>query len=113
MLPAEPAASEPATPPGLTLALPRTRAGQPGAPRTLLGDSLAEQRQLAPGGSFSERMSRALGTVQARVEEPLNGDSIRLRQGNDCVVVSRSRESQLDPFNQSVNPSAHGVTPCR
>jgi len=97
----------------LNLTLPRQRAGPNGEPRPSLGETLANPRHQPPRGSFSERLSRALGTDQTLVEEPLNGDSFRLRKGNDCVVISRSRESQLDPFNQSGNPSARGVTPCR
>ena len=105
---ADPAASEPQAGP-LNLNLPRARDGPRASARAPVGNALDGSRSRG----FGERMARALGTDRTLVEEPLNGDSVRLRQGSDCVVVSRSRESQLDPFNQSVNPSARGVTPCR
>lgn len=109
---AEPAASEPQARP-LNLALPRLRNGPRGSAGALLGEALDDPRIQAPRGGIGERMARALGSDRTLIEEPLNGDSVRLRQGTDCAIVSRSRESQLDPFNQSANPSARGVTPCR
>ena len=108
---ADPAASEPQVGP-LNLSLPRTRDHRRGASGTQLGEGLEDSGATSSGG-FGARLARALGSDRTLVEVPLNGDSVRLRQGSDCVVVSRSRESQLDPFNQSVNPSARGVTPCR
>ena len=107
----EPAASQPVAAP-LNLSLPRARGGRQAQPQTLLGEALDDPRTNTPRASPGERMWRALGTDQRLIEEQLGGDRVRMRRGTDCVVVSRSRESELDPFNQSVNPSARGVTSC-
>ena len=110
----EPAASEPIAPRPLNLTLPRRSADLNATPPDGVAEALREARTNNRRGGPWERLPSALGTDRTLTEERLqDGTSVRLRRGVDCVIVSQSRESQLDPFNQSVNPSARGVAPCR
>jgi hypothetical protein len=94
----EPAASEPIANAPLNLNLPRSRGGQRVEPPSLVGEALNDPRTNTPRATFGERMARAIGTDQTVVEEKMNGGVLRVRKGNNCVIVHPARGAQLDPF---------------
>lgn len=72
-----------------------------------------------------ERPSRTIEAVIAGgmgsghgpwTEERVDADTVRLRRGEVCVLLKRSRIDNLDPYNASVSPKPWMVslpTPCR
>ena len=59
-----------------------------------------------------QRLSRTLGT-DLTLRESVDPNGTRtFRRGADCVVARPARESQLNPFNQSMQPTPRLVDKC-
>lgn len=54
---------------------------------------------------LGERMAIALGSDPRRVETITGDGKRRVRQGSLCLDMEQPRMAQLDPFNQSINPT--------
>lgn len=119
-LPPEPAAAPASAP---TTAVPPEPPGAP-APLNLALPNAAS----APGwrrhpGLDDPRANTARATLESRIagathgderwlEERLDDDRMRFRRGSTCIEVHRTRDAQLDPFNQSVRPTPRMGRPC-
>lgn len=119
-LPPEPAAAPASAP---TTAVPPEPPGAP-APLNLALPNAAS----APGwrrhpGLDDPRANTARATLESRIagathgderwlEERLDDDRMRFRRGSTCIEVHRTRDAQLDPFNQSVRPTPRMRRPC-
>lgn len=91
---AAPAASAP--PPPLNLALPRGASAPWRAGRNL---ALDDERSNTPKLTLEQKLAEAMGGSGPWVEEPIDADHRRLKRGNTCIYLQRSRAAQLDPFN--------------
>ncbi len=94
--------------------VPPAENGASGAPlklelpkdRTVWGwSNPAVEHQIGSGGprSFESKLAGALGTGQW-VEERLDNDRVRFRDGSRCVTMTRQRTAMLDPFNSQRLP---------
>ena len=87
---------------------PSVRAAPPPAAAMARDDPRANTSRL---GS-EERMARTLGT-DLTLRESVDPNGTRtFRRGTDCVVARPARESQLNPFNQSMHPTPRLVEKC-
>ncbi len=99
---------QPASAP-LRLDLTLRQAGNSASPE--IAAALDDRRVRTPKLSWEQRTANRL---DPRVrEEVLDDGRLRLRQGDDCVIVAASRHAQLNPINQGTGTSPRGVMPCR
>jgi hypothetical protein len=96
-----------ATAPGrstLQLTLPNLSAGARRNP------AMDDPRGNTPTSSIGQKLVAAMGG-DGRWEEEIMGEGRRrMRRGNTCVDVQRSRNAELNPFNESVAPTPWSVT---
>lgn len=94
--PATGPAVEPPAPPRLDLKL-NPRFGDAG-----LKSNPAVQAQIgrAPPRTLESRIAGAVG-IGRWVEQRIDGDTIRLKNGDRCVLLVRSRIAQIDPMSPS------------
>lgn len=85
----------------LNLSLPRdyARSGQ-----YATNPALNDVRGNTPRSLLEGRIANELGGDGRWVEEQMDNDRRRLRRGNLCVDIARSRQVLTNPFNQSVAP---------
>ena len=108
---AAPTAARPPDPPSsapLDLRLPRGLRPAP-PPAALARD---DPRANTQHPSSEERLARALGTDQTLRESALPDGTRTFRRGNGCVAARPARESQLNPYNQSMQPTPRLIDDC-
>jgi len=66
----------------------------------------------APAG-MGERLAATLGSDPRRSEESRGEGRLRVREGASCVDVRVSRNTQIDPMEQSYRPTPKLVETCR
>jgi len=103
-LPPEPPSSAP-----LNLRLAPGLRTAPPPPSALARD---DPRANSSRGSSEQRMARTLGTDQVLREGVLPDGTRSFRRGRDCVLARPARESQLNPYNQSMNPTPRLIDDC-
>lgn len=102
------AASAPAAPaPALRLDLPSIRRGDTAA--SPAQQAVERQAGGQPRLNAEARLARRLETTWT--EENLGDGRIRLRRGEDCVILKETTASQLDPWNNR-GPAPRGASPC-
>ncbi len=82
--------------PPLDLRLPRSALTAPAGTNPALQGPLGDRRVLP---TLEKRLELALGGHGPWTEEIIDADRRRLRRGNTCVLVQRSRLAQTDPFS--------------
>jgi len=85
----------------LDLRLPRDYAR---SPEYSTNPARNDVRANLPQSHLEGRIANELGGDGRWVEEPMDVNRRRLRRGNLCVNVERSRLVQNNPYNQSVAP---------
>lgn len=107
--PAPPPAADTTAARPLDLRLPPSASRSASAPRSMAQEAVAQQIGGRPALSAEARLSRRLETTWT--EENLGDGRIRLRRGDECVILSETRGSQLDPWNRA-GPPPRGAGPC-
>lgn len=101
----------PATSPSrenLDLTLPRGAAAPWRRPNPALERADRERPTRTIEAFVAQAMSSGHGPW---TEERIDTDTIRLRRGDVCVLVTRTRVENLDPFNRSHSPTPWLVSP--
>lgn len=93
----------------LDLRLPPSASLSGSAPRSMAQQAVEQQIGGRPTLSAEARLSRRLETTWT--EENLGDGRIRLRRGNECVILKETVASQLDPWNRA-GPPPRGAGPC-
>jgi hypothetical protein len=92
------ASASAAGPPPLDLRLPRSAWSAPPPPNPALQNPGAGRRSAL---TLEQRLDLALGGSGPWTEEVIDADHRRLRRGNTCVTLQRSRLAQIDPFSSA------------
>ena len=106
-----------ATPPAATGLPPALDLRLPATPRSSASPALRSPAQQAVDarvggarrGSPEERMGRRLESEWT--EERLPDGRVRMRRGDDCVLLSEARAAQIDPWNNR-GTMPRGATGC-
>jgi hypothetical protein len=92
----------------LNLRLPDRAASAP----PTIGSQVLDDPRVARHRSFGERFAQALGSDTTLHEEQLANNTLRLRRGTACVVLSEAATTRLDPFSQTHAPTPRPVGRC-
>jgi hypothetical protein len=84
-----------ASPPPLNLTLPRSAS----APWRQRHAALDDPRSNTPKLTMEEKLANAMGGDGSWHAERLDGDRIRYRRGDECLLATRSRAGQLELGN--------------
>ena len=94
----------------LELHLPR-HADAASAPRSMRNQVLNDPRANSPKAKVETRIAAVAGTPDW-TEEAMDPTRRRMRKNGGCVEVHISRNAQLDPWNQSVQPTPKALKSC-
>lgn len=72
--------------------------------------ALADPRANSARPSWEARIARSLDQRLSQVLQP--DGSVRIRQGDDCLVAKATRGSQLDPFSEHARTAPRAVGSC-
>lgn len=100
----EPAAEAPASLPGLPQALNLSLPRAASSPWRRRNPATDDRRSNPPPVTLESRLAEVMGGDGRWAMQRLDNDLVRLRRGNTCVDVVRSRVEQLDGFNNSAQP---------
>lgn len=89
----------------LRLELPAARGAIPSPARQAVELQAGGQPRLSAEGRLARRLEATW------TEENLGDGRIRLRRGDDCVILKETTASQLDPWNNR-GPAPRGASPC-
>jgi hypothetical protein len=92
----------------LNLRLPDRAASAP----PTIGSQVLDDPRVAHHRSFGERFAQTLGSDTTLHEEQLANNTLRLRRGTTCVVLSEAATTRLDPFSQTYAPTPRPVGRC-
>ncbi|MCV2355092.1 hypothetical protein LNV09_13110 [Paucibacter sp. B2R-40] len=96
----------------------RLKLGLPARPASAAQSTPAQMAAQDPRGNshrpdMGERMAAALGSDPSLREEIINPGHRRFRQGSSCIDVQDTRNSQLNPFDESARMGAKLMSKCK
>ena len=91
----------------LDLRLPRAASGAPPSAR-----ATTDPRSNSARKSFGDVLAGKLGSDDRWIEESRGDGRLRVRKGASCVDVRPARGAELNPFDQSVRPTARLAEAC-
>ncbi|MFY7864544.1 hypothetical protein [Roseateles sp.] len=114
----KPISSTTASPAEPKLATERLNLSLPARPASAAANSPAQMAALDPRGNtrrpdMGARMAEALGSDPSLREEVINPGHRRFRQGSTCIDVNDTRDSQLNPFDESARMGAKLMSKCK
>jgi hypothetical protein len=104
-----PGAASAVEPRPLDLTAPRALAAP--AQRSMRNQALNDPRSNSVKPTVETRVAAVAGTPDME-EERMDATRLRIRQFGRCIEVHVSRNAQIDPWNQSVQPTPKLVKPC-
>ena len=91
----------------LDLRLPRAASGAPPSAR-----ATTDPRSNSAHKGFGDVLAGRLGSDDRWIEEARGDGRLRVRKGASCVDVRPARGAELNPFDQSVRPTARLAEAC-